>query len=94
MTENAYNETATAVDQLCELAVKVHRMIDSTPAEGKADARIRMELIGELSGLRMALCIMQGWNPRMEADNDGLADSYIREWWQHAYPDDWSDDDE
>ena len=51
-----------------------------------ADWTIRLEMQGEIHGLREALCLVQGW-PVLCADVDGRADQFVRDWHNKRFPD-------
>lgn len=37
-------------------------------------------LMGQVIGLRHALCLAKGWDPQQEADKEGRADQFIKNW--------------
>lgn len=41
---------------------------------------IKLELGGEVQGLRWALCVLKGWDPVQEADHEEKADRFVRVW--------------
>lgn len=43
-------------------------------------------LIGEIGGLRQALCLLLGYDPDTDAGHEGPADQYAMEWWDRHRP--------
>jgi hypothetical protein len=80
-------------DQLCGEAVRRHRAIEGTlngdDAGSTRATNVRLVWHGELTGLRVALCHLYGWDPRVDADKEGKADDLIVEWWRRHDPDYW-----
>jgi hypothetical protein len=74
---------------LCREAVQRYRSLDIT-ATGAVSARLNTA--GEVTGLSVALCHLHGWDPAVEAGEDGKAGNLITAWWTKHYPEDWSED--
>jgi len=64
---------------LCEWGAKFIRARENI-LNDPAQFVTRMELIGELSGIRVALCLLHGLDPRHDSDKDGPADDMISAW--------------
>lgn len=78
--------------QLCREVVRRQRPLETDPLE--LPLSVRMVLIGEITGLRIALCFLHGWHPDVESDRDGKADRLVITWWKQHHPEEWEDDDE
>lgn len=84
-------------DQLCEEAVKLHRIIErenhlhcnpgytAYPGDNYA-----ITLHGRLVGLRMAICLLNGWDPYRDADKEGPADELVLAYWETQHAADWA----
>jgi hypothetical protein len=81
------------VDALCREAVQRHRVLDNLREapdyNPKQDLPITLTWIGELIGLRMAICLVHGWDPNEESDKEGKADELVTAWWERNHPEDW-----
>jgi hypothetical protein len=85
-----------ATNTLCEEAVRLHRIIDAynqkAAEPGSPDSindTFVVTLNGRLIGIRTAICVLQGWNPRDDADKEGPADERVLAYWERKYPADW-----
>ena len=79
-------DLADYTDRLCREAVRVHRALDNLDT---SPASARLTWIGELVGLRIALCLAHGWDSQAEADKEGKADELIVAWWEKNFPKEW-----
>jgi hypothetical protein len=79
------------INQLCADAVQRHRVLDRTANSDQDSAMfaIRLGLVGEIIGIRIALCHLHGWNPLIDSDKEGRADTLITDWWQKSFPKEW-----
>lgn len=85
-------------DALCREAVRLHRILDadenhyhgSDTSTKNTVLTARLTWIGELIGLRMALCLIHGWDPQEQSDKEGKADQLITNWWERTYPAEWA----
>jgi hypothetical protein len=72
------------LDRLKQTAPEVY-MQGALPAQewGRASARASLfaEKVGEINGLRQALCLLLGYEPDTDASHEGPADQYAMEWW-------------
>lgn len=76
-------------DMLCAEAVRRYRTLDRIPDAFESPS-IRASWIGQITGLRVALCALHGWNPDADAGKDGKADEMITQWWARNHPGDWA----
>jgi hypothetical protein len=75
------------VDRICREVVTRQRTLD---ADEGGDLALRMDLLGEISGLRLALCHLHGWDPAIDAEKEGRADQLVLDWWRRTHPDEWA----
>jgi hypothetical protein len=69
-----------AIDAICREIRRAQDMHDSTLGDYTNAAVIgHAQMIGEIIGLRKALCALLDW-PLEEAAHEGKADTYVREW--------------
>lgn len=84
-------ELRAASSRICDQAVKRMKSLDVLNHVGDhgdtTTNYLRTVMIGELHGLRVALCCLFGWNPAEEADKEERADDYIKTWHNDQYPD-------
>lgn len=74
---------ARYIDTLCGHIADLHDRYELSPAfhsRTGTDLQIRLQFLGELTGLRRALAIALGEDPEQECDIEGAADTYVREW--------------
>lgn len=74
------------IDALCQAAVQRHLKIEPLGSldndKFRAAFSSRMTWIGELVGLRTALCYLHGWDPEEHTLQGGNADELILDWWR------------
>lgn len=81
-----------ATNRLCEHAVKIHRALDAHELYDKDDPAaiaIHHGLLGRLTGIRIAICLLNDWDPHHDADTEGPADELVEAYWEKTYPQDW-----
>jgi hypothetical protein len=81
-----------ATNRLCEHAVKIHRALDARDGYDRTDhgaIALHHGLLGELTGIRVAICLLNGWSPAHDADKEGPADELVVAYWEKTYPQDW-----
>lgn len=75
--------TADAIDALCREICRRQEAHDATLNREDQfttpSMTFRAQVIGELFGLRKALCVLMGWSLD-EAAEEGQADAYVEEW--------------
>lgn len=75
--------------RLCEVGAKAVRALDRYPQEGSEYRIFRFELIGQLSAIRTALCLLERWDPDVDGGKEGRADDLITAWMEaHPEPED------
>lgn len=75
-------------DQLCRETVRQMQIVDRYLGDtSEAAHTFRVERYGTIQGLRIALCLLMGWNPREDADKEGRADDYVKDWHNRNCPD-------
>lgn len=86
------------INELCVQAIRTHRAMDTrrasvgTPGVNPEDVSVSMHaLIGKLNGIRVAICILNGWVVDDESYTGGPADQLIQEYWQKNYPATWAE---
>ncbi len=68
------------IDAICQEIQQVQELHDNVLNEhGEAYFWSRIECVGQITGLRKALCVLLGW-PLSEAGKEGLADQYAQGW--------------
>jgi hypothetical protein len=77
------------VKQVAEEAVKLYRARDQLINQPEKHAELAY-VTGCNAGLRIALCVLQGWDPAEEADKEGKADELVLAVWQSLHPEDWA----
>lgn len=83
--ENRFSE------RLCEVGAKAVRALARYPREGSEYRIFRFELIGQLTAIRTALCLVECWDPDEDGGKEGRADDLITAWMQaHPEPEDGS----
>lgn len=76
-------------DKLCVEVVHRYRAIEGTSGDDTA-ASVQFLWLGEVTALRIALCLLHGWDPAVEADKEGRADELVMAWWQRNDPEYWA----
>lgn len=85
------DENRALVDGICRQAAERMQKYDHLKNQlGEVVFTRRIELIGEITGLRVALCLAMGWNLDADADKDGKADDFILAWAGRNLPE-WSE---
>lgn len=84
-------------DRLCEQAVKLHRIIEhqnqlhcNPGYEVVPGDTYAATLHGRLTGIRMAICLLNDWDPANDADKEGPADELVVAYWEREHPADWA----
>lgn len=86
------DRTVSAADVeegLCEQAVKLYRQRDRL-INNDDQALLLSFVTGQANGLRIALCVLKGWDIDSDSDKEGKADNAFVEYWQERFPEDWS----
>lgn len=81
-----------ATDRLCARAVRIHRILDDNELydnNNLVDITLHHGRLGQLAAIRMAICLLNGWDLDNDADEEGPADELITAWWEKHYPDEW-----
>jgi hypothetical protein len=71
------------IDALCAHLADFQDRVEASKAftmTTEDDLRIRIEMNGEICGMRRALAIALGFDPEQENDKEEAADTYYREW--------------
>lgn len=71
----------TLPDKLCAEIIWRHASLAgilNDPSD--AAAAVRQGLYGEIHALRVALCLVMGWDPATEAGKEERADQYVTQW--------------
>lgn len=79
-------------NELCVQAIRLHRIIDKLDLPGIDDSggtAFYHGLLGKLSGIRMGICALNGWDLYRDADKEGPADELVEAYWEKTYPQDW-----
>jgi hypothetical protein len=86
-----------ATNELCAHAIRVHRAMKirrdlaGTPGNDPEDTALSLHaMAGKLTGLRTAICILNGWEADTDADKEGPADQLIQAYWEKTHPADWA----
>lgn len=86
-----------ATNRLCEQAVKLHRIIErhnqlhcNPGYEVVPGDTYSATLHGRLVGIRMAICLLNDWDPHTDADKEGPADKVVLAYWAKQHPADWA----
>jgi hypothetical protein len=74
----------TVIAQLCRDAVDTRKK--AVIADGRSSSRL--VLLGQLSGIRLALCRLHGWT---DHSPQGPAAAFILDWWKQNLPGEWED---
>jgi hypothetical protein len=74
-------ETA-AVDGIARRVRHLQDALDRILLDPERDATfvVRTSLRGEIEGLWWALCLLKGWDPKVEACHEGKADDFCRDY--------------
>ncbi|MEV6400560.1 hypothetical protein AB0M39_38265 [Streptomyces sp. NPDC051907] len=88
-SEGPATDVDQAVEQVADEAVRFYR------ARNKLlnDATLYVERVhynGVVEGLRIALCLLKGWEVEEESDKEGAADQLVTSRWQETYPEEWT----
>jgi len=82
-----------ATDRLCEEAIAIQRILDkdmpSFASHGITVApsdTFAATLYGRLVGVRMGICVLNGWDPCRDADKEGPADELVLAYWENQAP--------
>lgn len=79
-----------ATNRLCEQAVRLHRTLDdssNTVRHGLlGEITTEANLYGRIVGIRMAICILNDWDPHTDADKEGPADDLVTAYREKTYP--------
>ena len=71
------------IDALCQHLADFQDRVEASDAFNPttdAQLQVRLELNGEVVGMRRALAIALGLDPQQESDKDEAADAYYMEW--------------
>lgn len=71
-------------NMLCRDAVRIRK--EARQTDGRSNRK--HVLMGELSGIRLALALLHGWD---DYSHQGPAGQLIVEWWETYLPEDWTD---
>lgn len=74
----------TVITQLCRDAVDTRKK--AAIADGRSSSRL--VLLGQLCGIRLALCRLHGWT---DHGPQGPAAALILAWWEQNLPNEWED---
>lgn len=77
--DDGQRQIDTVCREICRLQAQHDNLLD---VRGEAFFWKRLELVGEIVGLRKALCLLMDW-PMEEAVKDGRADQFVQEWAAH-----------
>lgn len=80
---------AAAVQQVADEAVSLYRIRDRHLNDPQAHNAV-MHYNGVLHGLRIALCLLMGWDVEQESDKEGAADEFIIGRWKELHPEEWT----
>jgi hypothetical protein len=80
-----------AVGRIAEEAARLYRARDKLINMPEQRAAL-MHAEGCMAGLRIALCLLKGWDQQEESDKEGAADEFVLGWWQEHYPEEWGSD--
>lgn len=82
------DKARAVADPICREAVQRMRTLGEILNDPGEIAHLnRTELYGEIHGLRVALCLVMGWDPTTDADKEGRADDHIKAWHNRTFPD-------
>lgn len=90
LTENQGQEPPRpdVVGLVADEAVKLYRLRDKLINNPGQHAAL-MHVDGCISGLRIALCVLKGWDVEQESDKEGEADQLVIGRWQELHPEEW-----
>jgi hypothetical protein len=75
------------VAALCVEAVRLQRVYDRYLADYTTESSpYRHTLLGKIIGIRVALCVLHGWDVEDDSAREGRADRFIEDW-HDAHPD-------
>lgn len=89
MPVTPYN-ASTAAALILKEAVKAYRERDQLINRPEMSTNLTLTL-GRMAGLRVALCVLHGWDIDVESDKEGAADASILEAWRLEWPEEWSE---
>lgn len=76
------------IEQIIAEAVKLYRGRDRILNRPGATTAL-LHIDGCITGLRMALCVLAGWDVQQESGKEEKADDMIIEWWRENFPGEW-----
>lgn len=86
--QDVHVDRDTLTERLCRAAVQRHRAVEATFGDDDTH-NARMVWYGEITGLRIALCLVRDWDPEVDADKEGKADELVMAWWERNEPEYW-----